>query len=143
MQGVKPVVVGVDGSVASVEALRQARVLAGLMGCPVQALMAWQRPETTWEYLPPAGFSFEEDARTRLADAVAQALGDEMASGVEQVVREGSAARVLREASRGARMLVVGNRGHGGLAGLLLGSVSSAVAAHAACSVLVVHRPAA
>jgi len=46
---------------------------------------------------------------------------------------------VLLEVSDGARMLVVGSRGQGGLAGLLLGSVSAAGAEHAACPVLVVH----
>ena len=141
MQGSRPVVVGVDGSAASLAALREARVLAELMGCPLRVVMAWQRPETTWEYLPPAGFSFEEDARTRLADAVSRVLGEPTPNWVEQVVREGSPARVLRDVSKDARTLVVGSRGHGGFAGLLLGSVSSAVAAHAACPVLVVHHP--
>lgn len=53
--------------------------------------------------------------------------------------REGNAARVLLEASQGARMLVVGSRGHGGFTGLLLGSVSAACTEHAACPVLVLH----
>ena len=49
------------------------------------------------------------------------------------------ATKVLLDAGRGARMLVLGSRGHGGFAGLLLGSVSSACAQHATCPVVVVH----
>jgi nucleotide-binding universal stress UspA family protein len=55
------------------------------------------------------------------------------------VVREGNPAHVLLESSAGAMMLVVGSRGRGGFAGLILGSVSAAVAEHASCPVLVVH----
>ena len=51
-----------------------------------------------------------------------------------------SAAKSLIDISRNARMLVVGSRGHGGLAGMLLGSVSDQCVRHAACPVLVV-RP--
>jgi nucleotide-binding universal stress UspA family protein len=49
------------------------------------------------------------------------------------------AAKVLIDASQGATMLVVGSRGHGGFAGLLLGSVSANVAEHASCPVLIIH----
>jgi nucleotide-binding universal stress UspA family protein len=54
------------------------------------------------------------------------------------VLREGNPAHVLLEHSAGALMLVVGSRGRGGFAGLMLGSVSAAVAEHASCPVLVV-----
>jgi nucleotide-binding universal stress UspA family protein len=46
---------------------------------------------------------------------------------------------MLLDVSTGAQMLVVGSHGHGGFAGLLLGSVSAACAEHARCPVLVVH----
>ena len=58
---------------------------------------------------------------------------------MNQYLYEGNAAKVLLEASEGARMLVVGSRGHGGFSGLLLGSVSAACAEHARCPVVVVH----
>jgi nucleotide-binding universal stress UspA family protein len=66
-------------------------------------------------------------------------FGGDRPAGLVTRVEQGGAARILIDVSQGANLLVVGSRGHGGFAGLLLGSVSSACAEHAACPVLVVH----
>lgn len=140
MQTSQPIVVGVDGSKASLEALREAGQMADLMGCPLKAVTTWQLPVTASDYPFPLEQDFEEDARKRLTQAVRSVFGEEPPAGLEQVVSVGSPARVLRDLSEDARMLVVGSRGHGGFVGLMLGSVSSAVAAHAKCPVLITHR---
>jgi nucleotide-binding universal stress UspA family protein len=79
---------------------------------------------------------------TRMLDEVAAGLRDRCPS-LTVAVRQapGGAAAALVDKSHHAQLVVVGSRGHGGFAGLLLGSVSTQVAAHARCPVLVV-RPA-
>ncbi len=73
-------------------------------------------------------------------DAVVRAVFGETPLGfLKTEAREGSAAKVLLDASTGATMLVVGSRGHGGFAGMLIGSVSAGVAEHASCPVLIIH----
>jgi nucleotide-binding universal stress UspA family protein len=74
-----------------------------------------------------------------LDDAVLAVFGDQLPEGLRLLVQEGGAAKVLLDAGEGAVMLVVGSRGHGGFAGLLLGSVSANVAEHASCPVFIVH----
>jgi nucleotide-binding universal stress UspA family protein len=71
--------------------------------------------------------------------AVDAAFGPRRPADMNLIVCEGNPVNVLLEHSAGALMLVVGSRGHGGFAGMLLGSVSAAVAEHATCPVLVVH----
>ena len=133
----RPVIVaGVDGSQCSLEALRWAARQAELTGAELHAVMAWSLPEI-YSYTPR---DFQGDARKALKDAVEQALGHEPGVRVTAQVVEGHPAEVLVEASRGAQLLVVGCRGHGGFAGMLLGSVSEHCVGHAECSVVVVRR---
>jgi nucleotide-binding universal stress UspA family protein len=77
-------------------------------------------------------------ARELLADAVTPWALKCPAVEVETTVVDGSAAWALVQASKGAALVVVGSRGHGGFAGLLLGSVSQALLRHADCPVAVV-----
>ena len=80
-----------------------------------------------------------EAAKQALEQTVRKSLQDTDSVEVEQRVVEGPPAGVLVDDSRDADLLVVGSRGHGGFAGLMLGSVSQQVAHHAACPVVIVH----
>ncbi|QCU77023.1 universal stress protein [Citricoccus sp. SGAir0253] len=139
MDASKPVMVGVDGSPASIEALREARTMAELLGSPLTVVAAWQWPAASGELPETIGWDPEADARQQMTEALAAVFGDSRPEGLQEVVRQGQAGHVLTELSKDARMVVVGSRGRGGFRGLLLGSVSSAVGAHAACPVLIVH----
>jgi nucleotide-binding universal stress UspA family protein len=133
------IVVGVDGSAQSKVALRWARHLAELYRAGVDVVMAWEYPTNLgWSILPSA-WNPQDDAHQALLDIVEDVWGSNQPAGLRLVVKEGNAARRLLDESKGATMLVVGSRGHGGFAGLLLGSVSASCAAHATCPVLVVH----
>lgn len=141
MKSSKPVVVGVDGSEASREALVEARDMAELLGCPLTVVMTWQSTaHDNAEVTDDLTQIFENSARGLLAKILTEAFGEQIPEWVDQMVLEDQPARVLTELSRDARMLVVGSRGHGGFTGLFLGSVSSTVGAHAHCPVLIVHR---
>lgn len=135
------IVVGVDGSEASVEALRQAQRLATPLGAKVQAVACWEYPQMYTGYVMMGIEGFEEGARKVLDEAVAQAFGAETPANVTSTLIRSHPREALIDASREADMIVVGRRGHGGFGGLLLGSVSSAIVAHAHCPVLVVHTP--
>ncbi|MGX1161268.1 nucleotide-binding universal stress UspA family protein [Arthrobacter sp. SLBN-100] len=135
------IVVGVDGSEASIEALRQAQRLAVQLGAKVSANAYWDYPQVYSGYTMMGIEGFEERAGQILDEAVRTAFGDETPSNVISSPVRGHPRESLIEASRDADMVVVGRRGHGGFGGLLLGSVSSALVAHAHCPVLVVHTP--
>ena len=135
------IVVGVDGSPASLAALEWAVRQASLTGSVVEAVTAWQFPATYGGYPVDAGTDWQANAQAIQETAVKEALGDE-ASALVRRVAEGHSVRVLLDAAAGAELLVVGSRGHGGFTGMLLGSVSEHVVAHAPCAVVVVKSPA-
>jgi nucleotide-binding universal stress UspA family protein len=133
------IVVGVDGSAGSKHALRWAAQLAVAFGARIDAVAAWDLPMTSLLRALPPSFSLQPEIEKMLADTVAEVYGPSRPPGMRPKVLEGPAAEILVAASEGAIMLVVGSRGIGGFAGLLLGSVSARVAEHAGCPVLVVH----
>jgi nucleotide-binding universal stress UspA family protein len=136
------IVVGVDGSENSQAALRWAGAEAEEHQAELVAVLAWRPPppEVAPPSIPPLpSDSYAQDrAEQILADTLASVFGNEPPVPITSQVTEGPAAKLLIEASRTADLIVVGTRGYGGFAGLLLGSVSQQVVAHAACSVTVV-----
>ena len=137
------VVVGVDGSDASIAALGCAIDEASFRGVGVDAVHVWNLPALSGaEALGTVMMPWEE------LEASAHAIVDETLAKVDArgvtvkpVVVQGSTAHVLIEHSAGAPMLVVGSRGTGGFIGLLVGSVAHQVLHHAPCPVLVVPAP--
>ena len=136
------IVVGVDGSAASVDALRWAARQADLTGSGLDAVIGWHSPTQYGNEFHHEATNWPDLAQTTLATAMAEAEAG-TATVCAQTVTEGHPKDVLVNASEGADLLVVGSRGHGGLAGMLLGSVSEHVIAHAHCPVVVIrHQPA-
>ncbi|WP_298591175.1 universal stress protein [uncultured Kocuria sp.] len=131
------IVVGVDGSPQSVAALRWAARLAPAYGATVKVVGAWENPPEYVNFVHFKDDHFDELARKRVDRAVHEAFGESVPAGLSTVVEFGHPSKVLMRHSEGATMLVVGRRGHGGFKGLLMGSTSSAVVAHAPCPVLV------
>ncbi len=136
------VVVGVDGSPESLEALRWAARAAALRDSTVRALTAW---DLLAQHYPDHMHRFSttyraSDAEAALTSYVEEALGTEAARTVERRVVCDLPARALIEEGADADLLVVGARGVGGFRGLLLGSVSQHCLRHAPCPVAVV-RP--
>jgi nucleotide-binding universal stress UspA family protein len=134
------IVVGVDGSDGSRAALARAVNEAKLRGARLRVVCAWFiSAEVYAAAIDEATFdSFREDAEAIVRAALAEA--ERIAPGLtsEGEAIQGQAAEVLLREAQGASLIVVGNRGRGGFAGLLLGSVSQQVVHHAHCPVLVV-----
>ncbi|KLU09095.1 universal stress protein [Kocuria sp. SM24M-10] len=139
-QGTAAVVVGVDGSEQSVEALRWAARIAPALGASVRVVGAWDYPPEYAGYVPLGSDNFDEITHKRVDKAIQQAFGEDVPEGLTTTVEFGHPSKVLVRESEDAAMLVVGRRGHGGFRGLLLGSVSAACVSHASCPVLVIHE---
>lgn len=133
------IVVGVDGSESSKEALRWAARFLAVTGGWIDAVTVWHAPASYGLSYAPADWNPEQDAGKVLSSTVAEVFGSDPPLGLRQSVREGNPAKVLLDESRDAELLVVGSRGHGGFTGLLLGSVSAHCAEHSRRPVLVVH----
>jgi nucleotide-binding universal stress UspA family protein len=133
------IVVGVDGSQGSKNALRWAARMAQLLGTRLDVVAAW-------EYTPLFGLSVAPDFEFPVSDierslnqTIDEVFGAERPADLRIKVLEGQPVETLVTAAQGAVMIVVGSRGLGGVSGLLLGSVSGKVAERAECPVLVVH----
>jgi len=141
------IVVGVDHSEGAKAALRFALEEARLRQATLRVVHAWQ-----YAYIGATGFEgaypalggdikeLRAAAESDLDATMQEAIPDTGAVEVERRVVEERPAAALVDESRGADLVVVGSRGHGGFAGLLLGSVSLQVAHHAACPVVIVHQ---
>jgi nucleotide-binding universal stress UspA family protein len=139
------IVVGVDNSAGANAALRFALDEARLRQATLRVVHAWQfgyLGATGLEgWLPAVGGELEDFRRGAEAalDQTLKEVGvDTEGVTIERRAEQGPAATVLIEESQGADLLVVGSRGHGGFAQLLLGSVSQQCAQHASCPVVVV-----
>jgi nucleotide-binding universal stress UspA family protein len=134
------IVVGYDGSAPSRTALRYAVSQARLRNAPVRVLAVF---DYNWRGARFGGAEeLELTVRQRIEKMAEEAVAEARAAApgvtISGATRLGSPGPALLEASRTAALVVVGNRGHGGFGGLMLGSVGQHVATHAQCSVIVV-----
>lgn len=133
------IVVGVDGSAQSQQALRWAARLAKDEGAAIEVVTAWVHPSRYGWAIIPAEWDPQSDAEKATTAVIDAVFGENRPADLTVRMVSDTATRALLEAGRHATMIVVGNRGSGGFAGLLLGSVSRAVAEHATVPVLVIH----
>jgi len=135
------IVIGIDGSAAALRALAWAADEARARKASLEVVHGWELPylggfPDPAMFADPAVF---EDAARRTLDAAVDAVDTVgLAHPVEHILTAGGAAAAVLAAAKGADLLVVGSRGHGGFTRLLLGSVSQHVAHHASCPVVVV-----
>lgn len=128
------VAVGVDDSEGGRAALAWAVAEARQWNAAIEVVLAWSHlVQPTQEFEP----DFDQ---ARAHEVLGELLGEHDLDGIEVVrtVVNDLAPRALLDASRRADLVVVGARGLGGFAGLMLGSVSQQVVTHAACPVVVV-----
>jgi nucleotide-binding universal stress UspA family protein len=137
------IVVGVDGSESSKDALLWAAHQAELTGASLEAVITWEITPNSYGVaaLPlPSDYDPAAIAKQTLDETVRKVLGESGEPRVVTRVVEGPPARSLLDIAKGADLLVLGSRGHGPFVGVLLGSVSEYCAAHAACPVVVVRH---
>jgi|HubBroStandDraft_1064217.scaffolds.fasta_scaffold199097_2 nucleotide-binding universal stress UspA family protein len=134
------IVVGIDGSDASLDALDWAGRQAYLTGSRLEIIMTWEWPNTSgWGAYLPGDYNPSEGMPGLLAKAADELRAKHDDIEIMSRVVEGHPASVLVDATKGADLLVVGSRGHGEFVGMLISSVSEYCVTHAHCPVLV-HR---
>jgi nucleotide-binding universal stress UspA family protein len=134
------IVIGIDGSPASIDALEWAGRQAHLTHATLEMIMTWEWPTTYgWTMYLPEGYDPSEGMPEILAKAANDLRIKYPDLEVTTRVVQGHPAPLLVEASKGADLLVVGSRGHGEFVGMLIGSVSEYCATNAHCPVLI-HR---
>ena len=134
------IVAGIDHSVEAQRALRFALAEARLRGARLRVVHALD-PFSSYPSLAVAVGPARQAAGELLERVADEAEEDADDLVIERRVVDGSPGSVLVAESRGADLLVVGSRGHGGFVGLLLGSVSQQCAHHAECPVVIVRQP--
>jgi len=140
------IVVGVDGSESSIDALRWAARQAELTGATLYVITAWAYPNEPTPFgivpdvpLPPDHLT---EVHAKLDELIEQTLQPPATAEVRSEVVEGHAASVLVDCAGGADLLVLGCRGRGALAEMVLGSVSEHCVRHAPCPVVVIRHEA-
>ncbi|MEU2353182.1 universal stress protein [Streptomyces misionensis] len=135
----EPVVAAVDGSEDSLRALEWAADAARRRAAPLRVVHV--RQYAAWGQTDVLVAGPPEEETDPVLDAARAGLGDRVPEAVEYVALEGAPGAVLPELGGEAQLLVLGSRGRGGFASLLLGSSSLAAARDARCPVVVVPRP--
>jgi nucleotide-binding universal stress UspA family protein len=134
------VLVGVDGSPESRNALRWAAHFAQDLDCAIEAMMAWQAP-MAFEFNMTTvirDWDPQHDCEKGLTGIVDDVFGEHRPPRLRLTVVSGSPARRLVDRAAHAALLVIGSRGHGAFTSVALGSVSQRCIEHAKCPVLVV-----
>jgi nucleotide-binding universal stress UspA family protein len=134
------IVVGVDGSDASKEALRWAARQAELTDACLRVITSWHPPVIVYGPVPMPEVDYSVAAGRVLQNTIKEILGDPPRVASTSQVVEGPPAMSLIQSAATADLLVVGSRGHGAFVGMLLGSVASHCVSHAPCPVVVVRH---
>ncbi|MGA5374585.1 universal stress protein [Streptomyces griseoincarnatus] len=141
-----PVLLAADGSPAGNAAASFAFTEAALRGAPLMAMHVWNTWSEPTPYEDPGDplsvvvdlDQLEQRHRRLLEEAMRPWMAAHPDVVVQPRLERGRVRQTLLEATRGAQLVVAGTRGHGGVAGMLLGSVSQALLLHAECPVTVV-----
>lgn len=141
MNASKKIVVGIDGSEGSNNALRWAISESKLRGTAIEVVHVWNfvpivDPISGMAFVPTPDLQESAELLTKnTVQSVSELAGSVT---ITTHTQQGNAAEVLIKHSQQADLLVVGRRGHGGFIGLLIGSTAEQVTRHASCPVVVV-----